>query len=214
MQEPSSYYRDDAIDILPGDINQLLDDNFLSKLDNLEETNPKMLVVFSGGNALGKTTLSKNIGSKLHGLVIENDAIKKTIKDYNNHLSREELNKYTWAYSMNLYARLEKVTPNGLIVRDGIIDWYYDRILPIFEKQGYKIFVIGFDVTSEKRIELIMKRGDTETTTTDRLMQLVDIHDKYISRFRTIYVPDISLNDTNLFNHDRVLRAIEKELHN
>lgn len=98
------------------------------------------------------------------------------------------------------------------MVRDGVIDWYFDRILPVFEKAGYPLFVIGFDVSRDKAIELIRRRGDTPTTKSDRLFQLLDDHQIHVPRFRKHYTPDVILSDENLFDHEVVLQKIKQRM--
>ena len=208
MQKHPPRYRTDTVDGLPADIKAYLDERFLATLPHLDVPHAKLLVVFSGGNAMGKSTLSAKIGQELQALVLENDRIKKCLLELRPEQNREERNVLTWRYSMDLYARLGSITPNGLVVRDGLIDWYYDRILPVFDKQGYKLFIIGYDISREKREALVRKRGDTATVSADLLVSLMDEQDEHIRRFRQHYTPDILLTDDNLFDHERVINAI------
>jgi len=212
MQMLSPTYRNDETEGLPEDVKTYLDEHFLKKLDNLNVFHPRMLVVFSGGNALGKTMLSQKIGQELGGLVLENDRIKMMLTEYDPAIDRETCNVLTWRYSTDLYKRLEEVTPNGLVVRDGVIDWYYDRILPKFEEKGYDLFVIAYEVSKEKRIELIRKRGDKTTVSAKRLIEMMDEHDLHSTRFRRAYMPDVVLRDENLFEHDKVIAKIQARL--
>jgi thymidylate kinase len=208
MPQLSPHYKNDDPTQLDQDTKNYLDKEYLGKLDNIHQPNPKLLVVFSGGNAMGKSTLSKKIGDRLEALVLENDAIKRCLLQRTPSLGMEELNQLTWSYTMDLYQRLEHITPNGFIVRDGIIDWYYDRILPVFQKAGYPLFIIGFDVTRQKAIELIKRRGDTPTIKEERFYKILDDHEIHMRRFRKLYKPDITLTDATIFNHDRVLNSL------
>lgn len=212
MQQLSQNYRNDGTEGLEPEVKQYLDETYLHHLKNLEQPNPKLLVVFSGGNAVGKTTLAQKIGDKFGGLIIENDAMKRQLLQAYPGLERIPLNQLIWRYTMDLYKRLDDVTPNGLIIRDGIIDWYFDRILPIFEKAGYSLFIIGFTVSQKKAIELIRKRGDTPTVKEERFYQLLDDHAIHIRRFRELYTPDVELTDADLFDHDQVLAKLAKRL--
>jgi hypothetical protein len=213
MQKLSPSYRNDNEDVvLPEDVKKFLDENFLNKLNNLHQPNPKMVVVFSGGNGLGKSTLSERIGDELKALVLENDRIKTCLLEIMPDIERDKLNGLSWKYSVELYSRLDKLTPNGLVVRDGVIDWYYDRVLPIFESRNYSLFVVGYDVSRAKRIELITKRGEKPTTSSERLIQIIDEHAIHTERFRKHYTPDIILSDTNLFDYDPVIAKIKDRL--
>ncbi|HSX08195.1 MAG TPA: AAA family ATPase [Candidatus Saccharimonadales bacterium] len=212
MEKLSPHYRNDNADDLPADIKAYLDKHFLQQLENLQVQNPKLLVVFSAANGVGKSSLAQRLKRDLKALVLENDQVKTCLLAYNPDLGRDELNRLTWQYTMNLYARLPAVTPNGLVVRDGVIDWYYDRILPVFGKQGYPIFTVAFDVSEEKRIELLTKRGDKQTVGVPRLMKLFEDHAVHINRFRASHALDAVLTDDNLFDYDGVVAAIRRRL--
>lgn len=208
----SPAYRNDDVASLPESVRDYLDTHYFARLPNIQETNPKLLVVFSGGSSLGKSTLSKMIQQELGAIVLENDAIKEHLLAFDPSLYRDDLNRLTWQYSMDLYARLDTLTPNGLVVRDGVIDWYFDRILPVFTERGYAVFTIAFDVSNDLRVRLIKQRGDKPTITVDRLISLMPEQDLHMERFRRAHTPDIILNDTNLFDAERVVLAVKQAL--
>ena len=195
----------DSIDGLDPSLVSYLDDSYFRHLPNVGLSNPKLLVVFSGGNALGKTSIAKRVENQLGGLIIATDDIKEHILKYQPEIDQKDLNVSTWKYSMGLYSRLEELTPNGLVVRDSVIDWYHDRILPIFKNTGYELFVIGFDVSAEKRKELINGRGDKSTVSAASLIEQIPEHIQYADEFRKIHKPDVLLNEDNLF--DQIGRA-------
>ena len=211
MDKLSKLYRSDS-DAIDSELRDKLDAAFLPTLNNLNYENPRLLVVFSGGNATGKSALSKKVADELHGIVLENDAIKRAILSIWPEIDRTELNPMTWRYSMDLYRRLPSLTNNGLVIRDGVIDWYYDRILPIFQGSGYRLFVVQYDIDKETSAELIKKRGDTPTVTVDRLLVQLEDHEIHQRRFRSEYVADIILNENNMFDHDRVVKKASRTL--
>ena len=213
MKQLSKHYRhDDSGDSIDPQIVHYLDEYYVQHLKNIHETNPKLLVVFSGGNAMGKTTVARKIEAKFKGVVLENDEIRRHLLSLMPDIAREELSKLIWLYTIDLYRRLGTITSNGLIVRDGVIDWYFDRILPIFEQANYPLFIISFDITREKAIELIKKRGNTLTAKEERLYQLLDDHEVHQKRFRQQYTPDVILTDDNVFNQDLVLDKLAQRL--
>lgn len=212
MTKLSPAYRNDDYGGLPDDVRQYMDNRYLRNLPNRDYPHPKLLVVFSAGNAVGKSALSQRIADELHGVVIENDAVKMHLLDYIPNINRDMLQLLTWQYTMDVYQRAGREIPNGLIVRDGVIDWYYDRILPLFERQGYELFTIGYDLSKEKLIQLINDRGNKPTVSAERLInQLID-HDIHQKRFRAEYTPDIMLTDEMVFDHDSVITAIKERL--
>lgn len=212
MAKLSPYYRQDEATDVDQAMRDYLDEHFLRQVPNLDKVNPRVLVVFSGGNAVGKTTLSRKLSEQLNGLMLENDAVKRALLKFKPELDtdRGELNKLTWQYTMNLYPRLQDITNNGLLIRDGIIDWYYDRILPLFEEAGYRLFIIGYDISPKKSIELLRQRGDTPTTKEDRLYNILEDHRIHMERFRKLHTPNLVLNDQNLFDHDVVVEELRK----
>lgn len=209
MDKLSPLYRNDAEAGIDPELRDYLDKEFFQKLANIDETNPKVLVVFAGGNAVGKSTLSAKIAEELHGICLENDGVKRAILATKPDLAMtDELHNITWRYTMDLYRRLDTVTHNGLVIRDGIITWYYDRILPIFESRGYKIFIIGYDLSEEKMRQLIAARGDTATSTMERFYQLITDQKIHLKRFFKAYNADIMLDDASVFDHDKVVQAL------
>jgi len=212
MLKLSPHYRMDNNEGLPVEVQKYLDEHFLAHLPHLQKVHPKLLIVFSGGSAVGKSSLSHFLQSELKALVLENDAIKLLLQKMNPHISQDELNRYTWQYTMNLYQHLAEISPNGLVVRDGVIDWYYDRILPTFIAQGYELFIIAYDLTHEKRVELIKKRGDMPNSTVERFIELLEDHEIHIKRFRSNYSPDVLLNDHNLFDFAPIAQQIRARL--
>jgi predicted kinase len=212
MKPQSPHYRNDDMGRLDESIQAYLDAQYLPRITNLDKQNPKVIVVFSGGNAVGKTTLSRKIEKELGAVVIENDEIRRYLKDYLGTANASVLSPITWKYTNLLYGRLGEITENGLVVRDGVIDWYYDRLIPLFEKNGYRLFIIGYDLSDTKSRELIKRRGDTPTFKAERAYHLLDDHNIYIKRFREQYTPDILLNDDTVFDHDSVIEALRGKL--
>lgn len=208
----SKIYKDDGVITIPNALRQYLDAHFLPQLPNINVAHPKLLVVFSGGNAMGKSAISARLARDLQALVLENDSTRRAILQYDPHMDRDELNRYFWQYMLDLYANLSTLTPNGLVVRDGVIDWYHDKVLPLFKQQGYTIFVIAFELSREKRVELVKQRGDTPVNTVDNFLKMIDDHMYYEKQFRNQYTPDIILDDTNLFDHGYVVAEVQKVL--
>ncbi len=205
-------YAKDPVRRLPEDVKEYLDEHYIPSLKNLDANNPKLLVTYSGGNAVGKSSLSARIQDELNAVVLENDEVKKWLIEFDPEMTREDRNIYTWSYTMDLYNRLDDLTTNGLIVRDGVTGWYFDRILPIFNRKGYQNFIIALDISPEKRRELIRKRGDKPGVLADRLVELIEEHDVHMKRFAEHYPPDITLHDEDMFDHDKVIKTIKAKL--
>jgi len=211
MTKISPSYRNDSAEI-DMQLREYLDSVYFEKLQNIRVPNPKIFVVFSGGSAVGKSTLARKIESDLKALVIENDGIKRCLLKKNPLISRGNLDVLTWKYHMSLYARIDELSPNGLVVRDGVIDWYYDRILPIFEKKNFETFSVFFNASKAKRVELIEYRGDTPTVTAKALVEIMSEQDVHIDRYRKEHASDIVLSDSNLFDHEKVIKLLRERV--
>lgn len=212
MKPLSPHHRSNTDEELDESIKLYLDTNYYARLKNLDKSHPKLMVVFSGGNAIGKTTLAQKIEDELGAIVIENDAIRRVLKGLLGTADTKIVSPIMWKYTLVLYEHLSKASKNGLVVRDGVIDWHFDQLLPLFKKLGYELFIVGFDVSRQKNTELIKKRGDTPTFKEERAYVLLDEHKIHIERFRSMHTPDIMLHDDDLFDHDKVIQALKNRL--
>lgn len=195
------------------ELREYLDKEYFRKLDNLDVENPKLLVVFAGGNAVGKSTLAEKISRELGGLRLENDAMRRAImRKQREAMWSPELGRPLWNYTMGLFARLETLTLNGLIVRDSVVTGSYEKVLPWFLARGYELFVVGYDLSDAKMRELIAARGDTEIITVDGLLNLMEANRKNRERFFAEYDANIMLTDETVFEYDVVVEAIREKL--
>ncbi len=209
----SPRYRNDSTEGIDPRLCEYLDREYFLKLSHIDQKNPKLLVVFAGGNAVGKSVLSDKLSLEFNGVRLENDAVKRALLSIRPELAMtDELHKLTWQYTMGLYDRLDTLTNNGLIIRDGIITWYFDRILPIFLKRGYELFVIGYNLSEVKMRELIAARGDTPTSTEKRFYELITDQQIHLKRFFSEYDADIMLDDDSVFDHDKVASELRVKL--
>lgn len=198
---------------LDPEMREYLDAEYFRTLENLDVRNPKLLVVFAGGNGVGKSTLAEKIARELRGLWIENDAMRRAImRKRRESMWSPELGRLLWNYAVDLFARLETLTPNGLIVRDAVVMGSYEKVLPWFLARGYELFVVGYDLSDDKMRELIVARGDTEIITVDGQLNLMEANRKNRERFFAEYAADIVLTDETVFDHDVVVEVIRGKL--
>jgi hypothetical protein len=203
---------------VPEALRMYLDEHYLAHLPNLQIARPtKLVIIFSGGNAVGKSSLSKAIQNQLGGVILENDAVRAALlapdaPQFGQTGDHRHFSGLAWTYILDLYHRLDSVTKNGLIIRDAVVDWYFDRILPVFEQQGYELFIVRFELSRQKRIELIRKRGGKDWISTERMEELLDQHDYHSARFLDRYTPNMTLHDDDLFDYQKVVNAIRAKL--
>ncbi len=77
---------------------------------------------------------------------------------------------------------------------------------------GYELFVVGYNLSEAKSQELIKQRGDTMTTTVERLLKLREDQRIHLERFLSEYDADIMLDDETVFDHDAVVAAIRMKM--
>lgn len=191
-----------------------LDRVIFNELPFREQHNPKVVVLFSGGNGVGKSTLARYLQHEFKALVIENDAIRTVLLDYEPGLinDRERLGNVMWNYTTDLYPSLASRTPNGLVVRDAVVDWSFEKIIPMFQQAGYELFIVRFELSREKRIELLQARGGKQWISLENFIEMMDLHDMHAARFLSQYTPDVVLTDETVFQYQNVAKALTKKL--
>jgi len=173
-----------------------------------------VVVLFSGGNGVGKSTLARYLQQEFKALVIENDAIRTALLDYEPELinDRECLGNVMWNYTTDLYPSLASRTPNCLVVRDAVVDWSFEKIIPMFQKAGYKLFIVRFELSREKRIELLKARGGKQWISLENFIEMMDLHDMHEARFLSQYTPGVVLTDETVFQYQNVAKVLTKKL--
>ena len=76
----------------------------------------------------------------------------------------------------------------------------------------FEPFALAFDIPREKRVELVKARGDTEVAKVSGLLAMLDDHLVYEQKFRALHNPDLVITADNLYDHDRVVRAVQERL--
>ncbi len=198
--------------VLPDDIRDYLDKNYFEKLPRVRNRNPKLLISFTGGSGVGKSTLSHKIGEDLGALVLETDEIRSIILKRFPNASKEIRDNILRSYGTSMYQRINELTPNGLIVRDGLVDLHHGHLLPLFKDQGFPLFIIGYDISRQKKEKLIRDLGDKDTVTAEALIGIIDEQNTRAKDFQAVYTPDILLHDDDMFDHDKVINAVKKKL--
>jgi len=198
MEKVENYY-EDSDDGLSQDIIDSLDESYWETLDHIDcENQKKVLICFSGASGVGKSSLAEVLSAELSAIRIENDGIKEVLLElYNLESVDEEYRRYVWQYSMHLYRSIDKRTPNGVIVRDGMIDYYHDQIFPIFEEKGYQIIIIGFDLSHDFIESKIKERGDKEWVSAEKLVEILPMQIEMIAKFREMHEPNYLVTEEN-----------------
>ncbi|MFI5342689.1 MAG: dual specificity protein phosphatase family protein [Chlamydiales bacterium] len=138
----------------------------LQIIKNLDKSNPKLIIMFSGTPGMGKTFLAKKLEEQFHGLRISSDEVRsifnmKKIKDKGK--DQKLLNDYLlWSVK-----RLNNLSPNHLIILDRSIDRTGDMYYQFAKNFGYDVFLIRLKVDRDVVEKRIKERG----TSVDNLIE-------------------------------------------
>ena len=125
---------------------------YVKQLKNLDKSNKKLLICFSGIPGSGKTYIAKILEERYSGVRIRSDDIREIIRDL--EIEEEKTNDMTYNY-LNWFFKNYKFQ-NKLIILDKGIDRGYNEIFSLFERNGYEIFTIRLEVPRkiyERRIK-------------------------------------------------------------
>jgi deoxyadenosine/deoxycytidine kinase len=128
------------------------------KLNYTHESNPNIMILFSGTPGMGKTVIAKRLEEKFHAVRLSTDDIRPILREHGLH---EDLaNKYLEKCAHKLF----QTASNHLFVFDKSID----RVFNIYSKFAYDhqyiIFLIQLQVSRSIAEKRIQSRGrDVET---------------------------------------------------
>lgn len=124
---------------------------------HLEETHPKLLILFSGTPGMGKTSVAKALEDHLHAVRLSTDEIRLLLKE------RGLSPKDAYSYLQWCLRKLSVSSPNQLIILDCSIDRTYESCAKFAQEYGYKTFLIRMQMERKVVEERILSRGiDTE----------------------------------------------------
>lgn len=157
-------------------------DRHLKTLSYLDESNPKIIVLFSGTPGMGKTEIAKKLEEQLHGIRISSDEVRYIMKK--DKIKDEKLLNDYLLWSLK---RLSKDTPNHLFIMDRSIDRTYDHYVNFAKNFGYELFLVRINVDKNVVEERIKQRGANVNTLlyrlNDRWDEYVNSTDKYPADF-------------------------------
>jgi hypothetical protein len=74
------------------------------------------------------------------------------------------------------------------------------------------LFIVRFELSREKRIELLKARGGKQWISLENFIEMMDLHDMHAARFLSQYTPDVVLTDETVFQYQNVAKALTKKL--
>lgn len=161
------------------------------------ESNPTLIVMFSGTPGMGKTTIAECIEKHFHGIRISSDAVRRILRDHQVYNE-----KLVHRYMLWCVEKFFTDYPNHLIILDCSVDRTYDLYIKTIQGQGIDTFLIRMKVERHLVEERIRLRGrDVEP-----LLQGADRswHDYEV--FGQSHEPDFIFDNNE--NADCTLRAL------
>ncbi len=148
-------------------LNEKMFERHLKKLPHINESNPKIIILFSGTTGMGKTWLASQLEDQMHGIRLSSDEVRSLCrKEY----IRDE--KIVDDYLLWTMKKISKTSPNQLIILDRTIDRTPERyeMYSNFAKNfGYEIFLIRLIADKDKVAERIKSRGTQVSNLLKRL---------------------------------------------
>lgn len=123
-------------------------------LKYLDESNPRVLILFSGTPGMGKTTLAKRLEDYFHGVRINLDLLRKMMSEHGFRYEDPLLQYLRWSM-----LKLLAETSNHLIILDSSVDRKYEICQTLAKEHGFEIYLIRLEVEREEVEKRIVSRG-------------------------------------------------------
>lgn len=176
----------------------------------MNETNPRVMILFSGTTGSGKSFLAKNIEEKFRGVRINNDDVRDIIKEEivpNYDLSSVDFQKLLEEYLMYLFENVPKI--NGLLILDSSIDRKYKLVRELANKYNYEIFLIRIDLPKETLKRQIRQRSGRDSGPYLRdLERHLDDHQKIASEIKVDYL----ISEGNFDRFDDLYSVVNQKM--
>lgn len=137
------------------------------QFSHFKESNPKIIILFSGTTGMGKTWLASQLESQFRGIRISSDDVRAILKKDN---IRDD--KLVDDYLLWTLKTLDSRSDNHFIILDRTIDRNENRhemYLNFAKNYGYQIFLIRLVADKEKVAQRIVDRGTNVASLLKRL---------------------------------------------
>lgn len=176
----------------------------LNTLSNLDKSNPKLIIMFSGTPGMGKTFLAKKLENQFQGLRISSDEVRSIFK---TEKIKDKDSKLLNDYLLWLAKRLTDISPNHLIILDRSIDRTGDMYYKFAKDFGYDVFLIRLDVDRDEVVKRIKERGSS----VENLIRSLDRWWGQYERSIQLYPADYQYNNNHKHN-DKHFKELVAEI--
>lgn len=179
-------------------------------LQNLNVSNPKALILFSGPPSSGKSTVAKVVAKRFKAIRLENDAIRLLATELFPELTLQQKTDLCHAYMNMLWPELIDTVPNGLFVIDSSIDRQYKQVFNTAKRNGLKTILFAMQIPEELHKKWIVNVGDVPYASSElRLANMATMREDQ-ARFLEHHTPDMFLGPD--YKIDDVFRLIDSRL--
>lgn len=156
-------------------------------LPYIDESNPKLMVMFLATPGMGKTSISKTMEEHFHALRLSRDEAREILARHgvwSSYCEKDEaiVHRYfTW-----LLIKLSQCSPNHFFILDCKCNKKYAEYCKFCEEHNFDPFLIRIDVERDIVEARIRSRGKT----VDDLLQDLDGEWRHYEQFGRDHTPD------------------------
>lgn len=137
--------------------------SYIQTLSHLEDSTPPQAILFSATPGMGKTMISQELSSHIHGVVISSDAMRRTLKTcgiYSDERPTSENEKILHQFATYSFDRLFHEFPNHFYIFDSSVDRRYLEIKNGLDAYAIPSIVIRLEVPREIVEERLIEREE------------------------------------------------------
>lgn len=173
---------------------QKIDAIYRPSILNVDVVQPKRLVVLlSGPSSSGKTTLAKQLEKHFQAIRLENDAVRRIVKNLYPEKSTGQISALIHEYMRRLRSELVDRTENGLWIIDASVDREYEMYADFALIFGFTTFLIAMVIPEDIHLDWVTNKGAYPWVTLEKAKQLMTSYRAQQDVFLATHDPDLVL---------------------
>ncbi|MBP7837464.1 AAA family ATPase [Candidatus Saccharibacteria bacterium] len=189
---------------------KVIDERYRATLQNLNVSNPRVMILFSGPPGSGKSTVAKAVTERFKAVRLENDVVRIIATELSPEWSLQQKADLCCAYMEKLRSKLISTVPNGLLVVDASIDRQYQEIFNFTKQNSFKTILLAMQIPEAMHREWITNAGNMPYASLEHRLATMRTRRQEQDRFLKHHNPDMVL--TPGYKIDDVFRLIDPYL--